>query len=158
MCAPSVPAITSIPNRPLRPKSRKGLAHEGKKKMDRAADPIRRHYRRAPDPVLGSFQCKLEHRRPTTSRGLQPVPAWHPPLQFEFRDSSGSTGGGFHRKPSACTVARLRATHSNRSAASPSEYRNRVNRNARRAYAFRQEHFTEQKSSVHVVPHAIRRL
>jgi cytochrome c peroxidase len=55
-------------------------------------------------------------------------------------------------------VAGLTAPNFSRSAASPSEYRNGLNRNTRRAYAFRQEHLTQQKSSVRVMSHALRRL
>src|SRR5258708_3187056 len=56
--------------------------------------------------------------------GLQPVPGWHPPVQFEFRDSSGSTGGRCHRRPGAGTLAHVTATDSDRSAARAYEYRN----------------------------------
>src|SRR5216683_755751 len=64
--------------------------------------------------------------------GLQPVPAWYPPFQFEFRDSSGDTRGGYHRRSRTRTVARPKAPDFDRSAANPCEYRNRVRRNARR--------------------------
>src|SRR5437870_8349841 len=56
--------------------------------------------------------------------GLQPVPAWHSPGQLEFRDSQGSGGGGFRRKSSDWTMARLNAPDSDGSAANTSEHGN----------------------------------
>src|SRR5260370_2722585 len=56
--------------------------------------------------------------------GLQSVPAWHPPVRFRFRDSSGSTRGGGHRRPGACTLARVTAPDSDRPASPAYEYGN----------------------------------
>src|SRR5260370_26608803 len=96
-------------------------------------------------------------RGPRLRLGLQPVPAWHPPSRFEFRDSSGSTGGRFRREPSDHTVAQLEAADSDRSAAGPAEYRNRGNRSTVRAYALRQEYLADKEQSLRVVPHAVHR-
>src|SRR6266849_2508533 len=61
-----------MPNRPLRPKSRKGLAHEGRKKMDHVVDPIRRRYRRAPDLHWAHFSAgwSTSNRQRPASTGL----------------------------------------------------------------------------------------
>jgi hypothetical protein len=52
----------------------------------------------------------------------------------------------------ADTIAAAPRTESARSSG------HRINRNTRRAYAFRQEHVARQESSVHVLPHAVCRL
>src|SRR6266849_2447308 len=65
----------------------------------------------------GEGICAAQSAR-SIRAGLQPVPSRHPPFQFEFRNISSDTRGGCHRKSRACTVARLRAPDSDRSAAS----------------------------------------
>src|SRR5271168_3627010 len=73
---------------------------------------------------IGQTKSAEAERIRGLSLGLQPVSAWHPPARFEFRDSSRSTGGGRHRRASACTLARVTAPDSGWSAARAYECRN----------------------------------
>jgi hypothetical protein len=107
---------------------------------------------------LRSHRARAKPKYSQICTCLQPVSIRNPTVRLKFRNSAGSTGSGFCRRPRACALERLKPPDSGRSAACPSECRNRSSGNAGRAYALRQDNLAGQKPSLRVLPHAVRRL